>query len=158
VRSARSKIRSLESIILSLGPARGTVVLANGVFDLFHVGHARYLESARALGDLLVVAVNSDRSTRAYKGEGRPVTPEDERAEIVASLECVDFVLLFDEPDVRRVLESLRPEVHAKGTDYTEATVPERAIVEGYGGRVAICGDPKDHSSTELLERLKHLP
>lgn len=158
MRSARSKIASLEDVVRALGVDRGTVVLANGVFDLFHVGHARYLQAARALGDALVVAVNSDRSTRAYKGEGRPVIPESERAEIVASLECVDHVVIFDEPDVRKILETLRPSVHAKGTDYTEASVPERAVVERYGGRVAICGDPKDHSSTAILDKLKHLP
>jgi asparaginyl-tRNA synthetase len=135
--------------------ARGkTIVLANGVFDLFHVGHLRYLQHAKSLGDVLVVAVNSDRSTRAYKGPNRPLIPEAERAEIVAALACVDHVLIFDDPDVRSVLERLRPEVHAKGTDYTEQSVPEREIVLQYGGRVAICGDPKDHSTTALFERV----
>jgi D-glycero-beta-D-manno-heptose 1-phosphate adenylyltransferase len=128
--------------------------MANGVFDLFHVGHLRYLEAAAELAEVLVVAVNSDASTRAYKGPGRPVIPEAERAEIVAALACVDFVLIFDEPNVERVLSILRPDIHAKGTDYTEATVPERAIVEGYGGRVAICGDPKNHSSSALIDKL----
>lgn len=131
-----------------------TVVLANGVFDVLHVGHLRYLEAAAALCDVLVVAVNSDASTRAYKGPGRPVVPEDERAELIAGLACVDHVLVFDEPNVEAVLDALRPDVHAKGTDYTADTVPERAVVQAYGGRVAICGDPKDHSSTELIESI----
>ena len=135
--------------------ARGqTVVMANGVFDVLHVGHVRYLEAARGLGDMLVVAVNSDASTRAYKGPDRPVVGEDERIELVGALECVDHVLLFDEPNVERVLQSLRPDIQAKGTDYTVDTVPERATVMGYGGRVAICGDPKDHSSSALIDKL----
>jgi rfaE bifunctional protein nucleotidyltransferase chain/domain len=131
-----------------------SVVLTNGVFDLFHVGHLRYLEAAAEEGEILVVAVNSDRSTRAYKGEGRPIIPEAERAELVAALTCVDHVFLFDDLNVERILATLRPDVHAKGTDYTPETVPERAVVQGYGGRVAICGDPKDHSSTEIIRRL----
>lgn len=157
-RSATSKVASLEGIVERLAPSRASgakVVMANGVFDLLHVGHVRYLDAARALGDVLVVAVNSDASTRAYKGPTRPVVPEAERAELVAALECVDWVLVFDEPDVRRVLSVLRPDVHAKGTDYTAETVPERAVVEGYGGRVAICGDPKDHSSTALISKTR---
>ncbi len=156
-RSPASKRADLEGVVAALAPARAagaTVVLANGVFDLLHVGHLRYLQAARALGDRLVVAVNSDASTRAYKGPGRPVIPEDERAELVAGLEHVDHVLVFDEPNVERILGRLRPDVHAKGTDYTEASVPERAVVEAYGGRVAICGDPKDHSTTELIGKL----
>jgi rfaE bifunctional protein nucleotidyltransferase chain/domain len=148
----QDKLTTLEALVRARPP--GTIAMANGVFDLFHVGHLRYLEAAAALADVLVVAVNSDASTRAYKGPGRPVIPEAERAEIVAGLACVDHVLIFDEPNVERVLSVLRPDVHAKGTDYTEATVPERAIVEGYGGRVAICGDPKDHSSSALIEKL----
>lgn len=139
-------------------PRRRSVALANGVFDLFHVGHLRYLEAAAAEADVLVVALNSDASTRAYKGPDRPVIPENERAEIICSLACVDYVLVFPDPDVVRILESLRPDVHAKGTDYTVETVPERHIVLGYGGRVAICGDPKDHSSTELIERIPNPP
>jgi rfaE bifunctional protein nucleotidyltransferase chain/domain len=136
--------------------ARGqSTVLANGVFDLLHVGHVRYLEGAKQLGDRLVVAVNSDASTRANKGPGRPVIPQDERAELIAALACTDLVLLFDEPDVRAVIRVLRPEVHAKGTDYTAESIPERAEVEAYGGRVAVAGDPKDHSTTELLRRLE---
>lgn len=132
-----------------------TVALANGAFDLLHVGHLRYLQGAKALADVLVVAVNSDASVRGLKGEGRPVVPEAERAELVAALACVDHVLVFDTPDVVPVIEALRPDLHVKGTDYTAETVPERAAVEAYGGRVAIAGDPKDHSTTDLLGRLR---
>jgi rfaE bifunctional protein nucleotidyltransferase chain/domain len=152
------KIASLRVIVARAGEARAngkTVALANGVFDLLHVGHVRYLQAARELADVLVVAVNSDASTRAYKGPGRPVVPERERAEMVAALACVDQVVIFDAPDVRGVLRALKPDVHVKGTDYSEATVPEREEVLAYGGRVAIAGDPKDHSSTEMLQRLK---
>jgi rfaE bifunctional protein nucleotidyltransferase chain/domain len=132
-----------------------TVALANGVFDLLHVGHVRYLEGAKALADVLVVAVNSDRSTRGNKGPGRPVIPEGERAELVAALACTDYVLIFDEPDVRAVIRALRPDVQVKGTDYTPEMIPERAEVEAYGGRVAVAGDPKDHSTTELARKLQ---
>jgi D-glycero-beta-D-manno-heptose 1-phosphate adenylyltransferase len=131
-----------------------TLALANGVFDLFHVGHVRYLRGARAEADALVVAVNSDASTRLNKGPGRPVVPEGERAEIVGALECVDHVVLFDSKDVVPVIRALRPDVHVKGTDYTPETVPEAEEVRAYGGRVAIAGDPKDHSTSELLDRL----
>jgi D-glycero-beta-D-manno-heptose 1-phosphate adenylyltransferase len=134
-----------------------SVVLANGIFDLLHVGHVRYLEGAKELADVLVVAVNSDRSAAMSKGSGRPVVPERERAELIAAMHCVDHVLIFDEPDVRAVIRALRPEVHAKGTDYTRLTVPERNEVESYGGRVEIVGDDKRHSSTELIARLTKL-
>jgi rfaE bifunctional protein nucleotidyltransferase chain/domain len=157
-RGSATKRGSLEEILSRLEAVRsrgGIVVLANGVFDLLHVGHLRYLEAARRLGDRLVVAINSDVSTRAYKGPGRPVVGEAERAELVAGLECVDDVVIFTEPNVERVLSVLRPEIHAKGTDYTAETVPERAIVVGYGGRVAICGDPKDHSSSALIDKTR---
>ena len=130
------------------------IAFANGCFDLFHVGHLRYLEGAAGLGDVLVVAINSDRQARELKGEGRPFTPENERAEIVAALKCVDFVTVFDEPTVEVLLLALKPDFHAKGTDYTVDTVPERDVVRSYGGTVAIVGDPKDHSSTEIIERL----
>lgn len=130
------------------------VALANGVFDLLHVGHVRYLEAARLLADRLVVAVNSDASTRAYKGPGRPVIPEGERAELLRALRCTDLVLIFEEPDVRAVIRALKPDVHVKGTDYTPESIPERAEVEAYGGRVAVAGDPKDHSTTALLTKL----
>lgn len=131
-----------------------TVALANGVFDLFHVGHLRYLVGAKAEADVLVVAVNGDASTRANKGPGRPIVPEDERAELVAALACVDHVVVFDTKDVVPVIRLLRPDVQVKGTDYTPDTIPEAAEVRSYGGRVAVAGDPKDHSTTELLAKL----
>lgn len=127
------------------------VTLANGNFDLLHVGHVRYLAGAKALGGKLVVAINSDDSVRALKGEGRPVMPEQERAEIVAALADVDAVVIFPELDVRAIIREIRPEIQAKGTDYTVDSVPERDAVAEYGGRVAIVGDPKDHSTTEIL-------
>ena len=132
-----------------------TVALANGVFDLIHVGHVRYLEGAKELADCLVVAVNSDTSTRAYKGPGRPHIPEGERAEMVAALACTDRVMVFDEPNVRNIIRALRPDVHVKGTDYTPDTIPEGDEVRAYGGRVAVAGDPKNHSTTELAQRLQ---
>ena len=125
------------------------------IFDLLHVGHVRYLEGARALADRLVVAVNSDASTRAYKGPGRPHIPEAERAEMVAALACTDGVLIFDEPNVRTVIRALKPDVHVKGTDYTPESIPEGDEVRAYGGRVAVAGDPKNHSTTELAQRLR---
>jgi len=132
-----------------------TIVFANGCFDVLHAGHIRYLQGARALGDVLVVAVNGDRQVRSLKGEGRPILPEAERAELVASIEAVDFVTIFEEPTVEELLLALRPDVHAKGTDYTEDTVPEREVVRSFGGTVAIVGDPKNHSTSEMLERFK---
>jgi rfaE bifunctional protein nucleotidyltransferase chain/domain len=134
--------------------SKGQIVLANGCFDLFHVGHIRYLAGAKALGDVLVVALNSDEQVRRLKGLTRPFMPENERAEIVSALKCVDYVTIFPEPTVRELLLAIRPDFHAKGTDYTPETVPEREIVREYGGQVAIVGDPKDHSSTELIERI----
>jgi D-glycero-beta-D-manno-heptose 1-phosphate adenylyltransferase len=153
----RQKIVALDALASTLRSLRAgkTVALANGVFDLLHVGHVRYLEGAKALADILVVAVNSDRSTRAYKGPGRPVVPEQERLELVAALACTDHVVVFDEPDVRAVIAVLRPDLQVKGTDYTPDTIPERDAVEAYGGKVAVAGDPKDHSTTELLADLK---
>lgn len=133
------------------------VVLANGCFDILHVGHLRYLEGARALGDVLVAAINSDRSVRALKGEGRPILDQDERAALLSGLRCVDYVVVFDEPNVDRVLEILKPDVHAKGTDYTEDTVPERETVRNYGGSVKITGDPKDHSTRDVIQRIKRV-
>ncbi len=126
-------------------------VLANGCFDILHAGHVRYLEGAAQLGDTLVVAVNSDRSVRQLKGKGRPILNEDDRVVLVSALECVDYVVVFDGTDVSEVIEVLRPSVHAKGTDYTEATVPEGDQVRGYGGEVRIAGDPKDHSTKDIL-------
>jgi D-glycero-beta-D-manno-heptose 1-phosphate adenylyltransferase len=127
------------------------LVLANGNFDLLHVGHVRYLRGAKELGGKLLVAINSDASVRALKGEGRPVMPEQERAEIVAALGDVDAVVIFSELDVRALIREIRPDVHAKGTDYTVESVPERDTVEEYGGRVAIVGDAKDHSTSEII-------
>jgi D-glycero-beta-D-manno-heptose 1-phosphate adenylyltransferase len=131
------------------------IVLANGCFDLLHVGHIRYLRGAKALGGKLVVAMNSDASVRQIKGEGRPFMPAQERAEIVAALADVDAVVLFDEPDVRALIREIRPDIQAKGTDYTRENVPERDEVLAYGGRIEIVGDPKDHSTTELLRYLR---
>ena len=131
------------------------IVLANGCFDLLHVGHLRYLSGAKALGEFLVVGINSDEQARKLKGEGRPFLPEDERAEIVSALRCVDIVTIFDEPTVEELIRIIRPDFHVKGTDYTIDTVPERDIVRECGGTVAIVGDPKDHSSTRLRELLK---
>lgn len=132
------------------------VVLANGCFDVLHVGHVRYLAGARELGDVLVVGVNSDEQVARLKGDGRPILPEMDRAEIVAALEVVTYVTVFDEPTVEELLLALKPDVHAKGTDYTEDSVPERDVVRSYGGRVAIVGDPKDHSTSAILARLGH--
>ena len=127
------------------------VTLANGNFDLLHVGHVRYLRGAKALGGKLVVAINSDASVRALKGEGRPVMPENERAEIVAALADVDAVVIFSELDVRAIIREIRPDVQAKGTDYTADSVPERDTMAEHGGRVEIVGDPKDHSTSEII-------
>ncbi len=127
------------------------VILGNGNFDLLHVGHVRYLRGAKALGGRLVVAINSDESVRALKGEGRPVMPEKERAEIIAALADVDAVIIFPELDVRAVIREIRPDIQAKGTDYTAESVPERDALAVYGGQVAIVGDQKDHSTSEIL-------
>ena len=131
------------------------IVLANGCFDLLHVGHVRYLGGAKALGGKLIVAINSDASVRQIKGHGRPLMPADERAEIVAALANVDAVIIFDEPDVRALIREIHPDIQAKGTDYTRDTVPERDEVRSYGGRVEIVGDPKDHSASEFLGQLR---
>jgi D-glycero-beta-D-manno-heptose 1-phosphate adenylyltransferase len=133
------------------------ITLANGNFDLLHVGHVRYLRGAKALGGRLVVAINSDESVRALKGEGRPIMPQDERAEIVAALADVDAVVIFSELDVRAIIREIRPDVQAKGTDYTADSVPERDVVTEYGGRVAIVGDPKNHSTSGII-RARLLP
>lgn len=132
-----------------------TIILANGGFDLLHVGHVRYLRGAKALGSKLVVAVNSDKSLRELKGAGRPLMPAEERAEILAALEDVDAIVIFDEPDVRPLIRELHPDVHAKGTDYTRESVPERDEVLAYGGRVEIVGDPKDHSTSSFLSQMQ---
>jgi rfaE bifunctional protein nucleotidyltransferase chain/domain len=149
-----AKLRTLSELVAERSRWRDqalTVVVVNGAFDLLHVGHVRYLEAARRLGDRLVVALNSDVSVRGTKGGERPVIPEAERAEILSHLWMVDRICLFDEPTVVRVLETLRPEIHAKGTDYTVETVPEREVVVRYGGQTVICGDPKDHATSDLI-------
>jgi D-glycero-beta-D-manno-heptose 1-phosphate adenylyltransferase len=128
-----------------------SVTLANGCFDLLHVGHIRYFRAAKALGGKLVVAINSDDSVRTLKGVGRPLMPEWERAEILSALECIDAIVVFAEPDVRAIVREIRPNVHAKGTDYTVQSVPEGDVVREYGGRVEIVGDPKDHSTSEII-------
>jgi rfaE bifunctional protein nucleotidyltransferase chain/domain len=134
------------------------IVFANGAFDLLHVGHVRYLQAARREGDFLVIGVNSDSSVRLSKGNGRPILPEGERAEIVAALSCVDAVVIFSEASPADLIREIRPEVHAKGTDYTRDTVPEKGVVESCGGEVRIVGDPKDHATTDLIERIRRLP
>ena len=161
MREAQSKIISHDRLreLLVAHKSRGErVVFANGCFDTLHVGHVRYLEGARREGDVLVVAVNSDFSVCALKGPGRPILPESARADLVAALRAVDYVILFSEPNVESLLESLRPDVHAKGTDYTADTVPERATAARLGIRIAIVGDPKDHSTRGFLESVRKAP
>jgi D-glycero-beta-D-manno-heptose 1-phosphate adenylyltransferase len=154
----REKIVSRQGLTAILDEHRRAsrkIVFANGVFDLLHVGHVRYLEASRAEGDVLVVAINSDSSTRKLKGPGRPILTERARATLVAALKSVNHVVIFDEPDVNSLLKELRPDVHAKGTDYTPDTVPERDLAALLGIRVAIVGDPKHHSTRDLLARLR---
>jgi D-glycero-beta-D-manno-heptose 1-phosphate adenylyltransferase len=152
-----SRLLTRKDLIDHITSARASgarIVLANGCFDVLHVGHVRYLAGARQLGDVLVVGVNSDEQVAIQKGPGRPVLPATERAEIIAALESVTYVTIFEEPTVEQLLLALKPDVHAKGTDYTTDSVPERDVVRSYGGRVAIVGDPKDHSTTEIIARL----
>ena len=146
------KLRQIEELRDLLRGKK--VVLANGCFDMLHVGHLRYLRGAKGLGDVLVVAINSDESMRSIKDPGRPILDQTERVALVSALRCVDYVIVFNEPDVSRVLEILRPAIHAKGTDYTEQTVPERAKVLAYGGEVRITGDAKNHSTRDIIERI----
>jgi rfaE bifunctional protein nucleotidyltransferase chain/domain len=145
-------IKELKAIVPKIRASGRKIVFANGCFDLIHAGHVRYLQGAKALGDVLILGINSDTCVTALKGKGRPLQPEAERAEILASFECVDYVLLFDTPTVDGILKELRPDIHAKGTDYTEETVPERDTVRAFGGKVAIVGDPKDHSTRDLIQ------
>ena len=147
----------LQQLVADWRRAGERVTLANGCFDVLHVGHVRYLRAARELGGKLIVAVNSDASARALKGEGRPAMPAEERAEILASLADVDAVVIFSENDVRAIIREIRPDFHAKGTDYTVESVPERAEVEACGGRVVIVGDPKNHSATEIIQSRSRL-
>ncbi|HET7107995.1 MAG TPA: adenylyltransferase/cytidyltransferase family protein [Candidatus Acidoferrum sp.] len=161
MRQAHEKIVPREKLIALLAAARQRgqrVVLANGVFDTLHVGHIRYLAAAKSEGDLLVVAVNSDSSVRPLKGPGRPILDEQARALLVAAIRHVDYVVIFPEPNVEILLEELRPDVHAKGTDYTADSVPERATAARLGIRVAIVGDPKDHSTRSLLDAIRKAP
>jgi len=154
---SHGKVVSRDELVRRAADERAagrTIAFANGCFDLLHVGHIRYLESAAREADVLVVAINDDESVRTLKGEGRPILSATDRAELVAALRCVDYVVIFPEPTVGPLLTVLRPDVHCKGTDYTVESVPERDIVLAYGGRTAIVGDPKDHSTRELLSRI----
>jgi rfaE bifunctional protein nucleotidyltransferase chain/domain len=153
----REKVLSREQLAERVRQERAagrTIAFANGCFDILHVGHVRYVEAAAREADVLVVALNDDHSVRQLKGEGRPILSAGDRAELVAALRCVDYVVIFSEPTVGPLLTELRPDVHCKGTDYTVESVPERDIVLGYGGRTAIVGDPKDHSTRDLLARI----
>jgi rfaE bifunctional protein nucleotidyltransferase chain/domain len=159
--NSRAKILRREELRARLEDHRRRgqrIVLANGCFDVLHVGHVRYLAGAKREGNVLVVAINSDASTRRLKGEGRPILPQQARAELVAALAAVDFVVIFDEPNVEPLLAALRPDVHAKGTDYSAETVPEREAAARLGIRVAIVGDPKEHSTRDLLARVRAIP
>lgn len=157
-RTAAGKVVGPEDLDRAVAAHRErgrTVALANGLFDVLHVGHLRYLEGAAAEADVLVVAVNSDASARELKGPDRPVVPESERAEMVAGFECVDLVIVFPETDVSRVLRAVRPDVHCKGTDYTAESVPERDVAAEVGARVAIVGDPKRHATRDVIARIR---
>ena len=156
--SFRSKLKTFKRLKTVVEPLRRRgkkIVLANGCFDLLHVGHVRYLAEAKSLGDVLIVGINGDRSVRRLKGKGRPLMPESARAELVAGLECTDYVIIFRESNVERLLRAIRPDVHAKGGDYTADTVPERAVVKSYGGRVAIAGGPKVRSTRGIIEQIR---
>jgi D-glycero-beta-D-manno-heptose 1-phosphate adenylyltransferase len=150
----RLTIEALRPVVEKLKQVGETIVFANGCFDLLHVGHIRYLEGARRLGDVLIVGLNSDDSVRQLKGLGRPLMPEEERAEILAAISFVDYIVIFDEPTVERLLLQIQPDIHCKGTDYTVDSVPEREVVLSYGGRIAIVGDPKDHSTRDLIREV----
>lgn len=147
----------LGAVVAAERRAGRTIAFANGVFDILHVGHVRYLQGSAAVADRLIVAVNSDESVRTLKGEGRPIMPERERAEIVSAIRGVSWVIIFHETSPARLLGVLRPDFQAKGTDYTPDSVPEAPVVRGYGGKVVIVGDPKDHSTTEMLGRMKKM-
>jgi rfaE bifunctional protein nucleotidyltransferase chain/domain len=154
VRSYVNKIKTLGELKVVVAKARKkgeTVVLANGAFDLIHVGHIRYLKGAKSLGDILIVAVNDDRSIRMLKGKGRPIIPIKERLEILSHISCIDYCTSFSGRTVEKVIMVLKPDIHAKGTDYTRETVPERGSVLSYGGTISIVGDPKNHSTSDLI-------
>ncbi len=150
-------IEQLSELSARLKKEGKIIVLANGAFDLFHVGHLRYLKDAKKYGDVLVVAVNSDKSIKIYKGEDRPIIPEEERIEILMSIDVVDYVTVFDEPSVERVIRALKPHYQAKGTDYTEDSVPEADLVKLMGGKVVITGDSKNHSTTDIIQKLRRV-
>ena len=155
--NAAARILDRNRLIARVAIARkhgARIVFANGCFDWLHVGHIRYLEGARRLGDLLIVGLNSDDSVRKLKGPLRPLMPENERAEILAAMSFVDYIVIFSEPSVERLLLHLQPDIHCKGTDYTAETVPERDVVLSYGGKIAIVGDPKDHSTRDLIQEV----
>lgn len=152
------RVVTVPELLAALAPERAagkSVVMANGLFDLLHVGHLRYLEDASREGDVLVVAVNADASCRALKGPDRPIVPQDERAELIAGFRCVDYVVIFEELTVEPLLRTLRPDVHCKGTDYTADTVPEREVARELGIRVAITGDPKRHATRDLIRQVR---
>jgi rfaE bifunctional protein nucleotidyltransferase chain/domain len=156
--NATARVLDRDAIIAKSRFARmsgQTIIFANGCFDVLHAGHIRYLQGARELGDVLIVAINADDQVKVLKGNGRPILSQQERAELVASIDVVDFVTIFSEPTVEQLLLAIKPDVHAKGTDYTEETVPEREVVRSFGGRVAIVGDPKNHSTSEILKRFE---
>jgi len=156
-----AEVSNREDLVKKVAELRRSgakIALANGCFDLFHVGHIRYLAGAKELADVLIVGINSDEQVKKLKGENRPFMPANERAEIVSSLRFVDFVTIFDEPTVTELLRAVKPDFHAKGTDYTVDSVPEREIVREYGGQTAIVGDPKDHSSTDLIQLVSSKP
>jgi D-glycero-beta-D-manno-heptose 1-phosphate adenylyltransferase len=153
----KQKIKSLQELREIAAAQRSSgrkIVFANGCFDLLHAGHIRYLEAAKDIGDVLIVGINGDACVAALKGPGRPLQPEEDRAEILASIACVDYVLLFDAHTVDGILKELKPDVHAKGTDYTQESVPERETVLAYGGQVVIVGDSKDHSTRDLIQTI----
>lgn len=161
MRSTQSKTLSRENAVAEIARLKREgkrIVLANGCFDTLHVGHVRYLSGAKQEGDILIVGVNSDASTRVLKGPGRPILDEQARAQLVAALRCVDYVVLFAEPNVESLLQQFCPDIHAKGSDYTLETVPERETSHRLGIRVAIVGDPKDHSTREFLEAVRKSP
>ncbi|MFH1904816.1 MAG: D-glycero-beta-D-manno-heptose 1-phosphate adenylyltransferase [bacterium] len=148
-------LNNLPNLVRKLEKDNKKVVFANGCFDILHVGHIRYLEQAKSLGDILIVGINDDESESQLKGHGRPIMPEEERIEIVAALECVNYVVLFSDLTVENLLRIIKPAIHAKGTDYTAETVPEQNIVLSYGGQIAITGDRKNHSTTDIIKKIQ---
>ena len=150
-------LKILQTTVQNLKKKGKRIVFANGIFDIIHVGHIRYLEDAKKLGDILIVALNSDSSARKLKGEGRPVMPLEERAEIISSVQAVDYVTSFEEENADKILSILKPHIHTKGTDYTVETVPEKDVVASFGGKTAIVGDPKTHSTKDIIQKIKEI-